>query len=309
MPKLKVRRSIAIARPQEALGDSLVDFQRWPQWSPWLCQEPTATVSYHGTTGDPGSGYAWDGARIGAGKMQLRHRSNDRIDLDLTFLKPWKSQAEVSFELAPSGPEESQVTWSMQSSLPFFLFFMRRSFERFVGMDYERGLRMLKELEETGKVRSHTALSEGGVSLPECHYLGREGSSTLAGLSAVMEKAYPELEHEVTKAGLEIDGPAFCHYTRMDLVKDQWEYIMGIPVKAEGADVSLKHRAAAPTCVHAQHTGIYPHLGNAWATVFSALRARKQKHDRRLGGFEIYTHHPGASETENPVTDIYLPVR
>lgn len=41
-------------------------------------------------------------------------------------------------------------------------------------------------------------------------------------------------------------------------------------------------------------TGRYAHLGNAWATVFSAARARKQKHDRRASGFEIYRQAPAA---------------
>ena len=42
------------------------------------------------------------------------------------------------------------------ASAAFFLFWMRRQMELFIGMDYERGLKMLKEWIETGQILSTT---------------------------------------------------------------------------------------------------------------------------------------------------------
>jgi len=67
---------------------------------------------------------------------------------------------------------ETRVTWSMQSSLPFFLFFMRKSFENFVGMDYDRGLRMLKEQLESGKISSRIDLADDVRALPVAESTG-----------------------------------------------------------------------------------------------------------------------------------------
>ena len=73
--------------------------------------------------------------------------------MDLTFLKPWKSQAKVAFYLKEEGAS-TQVRWTIDSGIPFFLFWMKKQMEIFVGMDYDRGLTMLKDLVETGSSNS-----------------------------------------------------------------------------------------------------------------------------------------------------------
>ena len=42
----------------------------------------------------------------------------------------------------------------MKSQLPFFLFWMVKKMKVYIGMDYERGLKMLKDYLETGLVPS-----------------------------------------------------------------------------------------------------------------------------------------------------------
>ncbi len=273
-----------------------------------MCQERDAELRFHGETGAIGSGYAWDGKRVGAGEMQLRSYTDERIVFSLTFLKPWKSQAMVAFELTEQSNTETEATWSMRSSLPFFLFFMRKSFENFVGMDYARGLRMLREHLETGDVNSHIVLADDVRSLPGCHYVGQQASSTLAEMPIVMEQAYAALSQHMQDQGLQADGPAFCHYTRMDMMRDRWIYTMGIPVKATKDAANLAKRDDLHRCAYVEHTGSYMHLGNAWATVFSAIRSRAQKHDRRAGGVEVYRQAPSEGSV-NATTDIYLPLK
>ena len=47
----------------------------------------------------------------------------------------------------------------MNSSLPLFLFWMKEQMQVFVGMDYNRGLLLLKDLVENGKAHSQTRFS------------------------------------------------------------------------------------------------------------------------------------------------------
>lgn len=309
MARLNVARSIIVESTPKTVADSLVDFKQWPIWSPWLCQETDANVTYHGTKGEPASGYAWNGERIGAGEMVLISRSDARIDCNLTFLKPWKSEAKVAFELQSQEEASTRLTWSMQSSLPFFLFFMRKSFEQLVGMDYDRGLKMFKELMETGSVNSHIQLSDKPKDLPACHYLGLDASGKLEELGHIMEKGYLELEQEASAQGLIANEAAFCHYTKMNPMKDHWVFTMGLPVEVETNNTNLRRREAVPRCAHVIHRGAYSHLGNAWATVFGAMRARKQKHLRKLGGFEVYTKSSTEPSSKQPETQLYVPIR
>ena len=81
---------------------------------------------------------------IGSGGMTVTGEiENQRIDCDLQFLKPWKSQADVAFILEEKDGA-THLTWNMESSLPFFLFMMKDMMTAMIGSDYERGLSMMK---------------------------------------------------------------------------------------------------------------------------------------------------------------------
>ena len=129
--------------------------------------EPEAKV----TVQEDGKYYEWSGNRVGSGNMTvLKEQTNEWIECDLTFLKPWKSKAKVKFNLKSEG-DSTRITWNMDSSLPFFMFFMKKMMEAFVGMDYERGLNMLKDYSEDDKVHSHMEF-KGRQTYPGCNYIG-----------------------------------------------------------------------------------------------------------------------------------------
>ena len=148
MPAIHIERSIEIEVGREKLYGILTDFKQWPQWSPWLIQEPECSLEYS----DDGLSYAWQGKRIGSGNMRIESKSDSQIKYALQFIKPWKSSATVYFSLADIGSSSTKVTWSMDSHLPVLMFWMKKMMETFVGMDYERGLSMLKVYSEKGEV-------------------------------------------------------------------------------------------------------------------------------------------------------------
>ena len=125
MPKFHVEKSVTIEAPLDKVKSVLSDFDQWSAWSPWLLMEPEAKV----TVRDDKKYYEWDGQRVGAGNMELLNEqtkgNTSSLTYSLNFLKPWKSNADVSFELSEvdSG---TKVTWNMDSSLPFFMFFMKK---------------------------------------------------------------------------------------------------------------------------------------------------------------------------------------
>ena len=138
MPKVNVEASIDIAAPAERVHAVLVDFNTWPTWSPWLYLEPEAKITYRGVVGATGHGYDWVGIKTGAGAMTLLHSSLERIDCDLQFLKPFKSEAEVAFKLEAVDNEKTRLTWTMKSGLPFFMFWMKASMISMIKTDFQR---------------------------------------------------------------------------------------------------------------------------------------------------------------------------
>lgn len=310
MPTMQLSRETEIETSLDVLKPLLMDFNNWPLWSPWLCQEPEADVRYEGPPAEIGSSYSWNGSRIGAGGMTLSSATASLLEYDLVFHKPFKSRARVAFELSATDTDRCRVKWSMSSSLPFFLFFMRKSFEVYIGNDYERGLRMLKELAETGTVNSNTAI-EAIATLPAADFIGMAGSGNLASLGPAMQQAFPQLRTAIDDAGLSTAGAPFCHYRKMDPVADYWEYTLAIPVSGEATTPGFERgtRQAMSRCAQLTHTGHYHHLGNAWATAFSWMRAEKKRFHKKHGAFEIYLDDPATSDAAALRTRLFIPLK
>ena len=156
MSRYHVQRSIHINASPDKVFEVVSDYGTWTTWSPWLCAEPEAKVTVSEDSSSLGSIYAWKGELVGQGEIEhQRLEPGQLIEDEIRFLAPFKSVSNVSFELAPAG-EATKVTWHMRGKLPWFLFWMKGQMEIFIGMDYDRGLKMLKESIETGQVLSNT---------------------------------------------------------------------------------------------------------------------------------------------------------
>ena len=103
MLKYHVEKSIEINVPAEQVRAAITHFEVWPVWSPWLLIERDAKLTYHGSPGQVGHGYAWDGQAVGAGNMKLASVTDSLIEMDLGFIRPFKSSADVKFEINETG--------------------------------------------------------------------------------------------------------------------------------------------------------------------------------------------------------------
>ena len=154
MPAFQVSQSIVIDRPPEQVFDTVVDYNTWTSWSPWLGIDPDAEVTVDGDGTSPGSVYRWAGDVVGVGEIEhVRQQRPSKIEDELRFSKPFKSKSSVRFLLDRVG-DGTKLTWQMDGSLPWFLFWMRPMMQRLVGMDYQRGLKMVRDRIEKGEVLS-----------------------------------------------------------------------------------------------------------------------------------------------------------
>jgi effector-binding domain-containing protein len=311
MPKYHVEKSLLIDAPTDSVEALTKDFNRWPEWSPWLCMEPQATVSVHGAPGQPGHGYSWSGTVVGAGEMQTTAHDNGVHNMDLTFIKPCKSTAKVSLDIKPVGDNQTSVTWHMWSGLPFFMFFMTNTLKSMIGMDYERGLKKLKELAETGTVNS-TIEVHGVVDIPETHYLGVSADSSMEQLGDSMAKTLPQAYHAVAEKNLQTTTvPAGAIYNDMNIKTSHCRYTAIIPLaaKAQADNSFVCDTIAAGKALKVTHTGSYNHLGNGWATAMAYQRHNKHKLLKSQPPFEFYLNDPEHTAEKDLITEIFIPVR
>lgn len=307
MPQVQVKKTITINAPAEKVYDVIGDFTQWRVWSPWLIMEQEVRVN----VAESKQSYEWAGNRVGSGNMHILQRDPCRsIDYDLNFLKPYKSNAKVRFELkeTKSGTETS---WLLDTKLPFFMFFMKKPMTIFLGMDYERGLAMLKDYVETGAVPSQIEII-GNSHYPGCNYVGIGNSSSITDMGATMAADIEKLNHFFDSNCELRSGPVICIYHQWDPAKGQMSYTAAQQVSQQVADLptGFVNGSIPATDVHSlRHTGPYRHIANGWATMNNLQQNKAFKTNKNIHPFENYVSIPGQVPENELVTDISFSVK
>lgn len=147
----RVQRSLAIAAPPDKIFPHLLDFQRWPAWSPYEKKDPAMKRTFSGPATGPGATYAWDGDKnVGAGRIEITEVSPDaRIAFNLDMLKPLEAHNKGEFTLEPQG-NGTLVTWAMYGPASYVTKLMQALclMDHMVGGDFEKGLADLKAIAE-----------------------------------------------------------------------------------------------------------------------------------------------------------------
>lgn len=310
MPRYHVSRSLIIDAQPDRVYETVTDFGTWTTWSPWLCCEPDATVHVTPDPSSVGSVYSWSGTVVGAGEIEHQDLQPGRlIDQQIRFSRPFKSVSRVYFEFEPA-EGGTKITWHMQGSLPFFLFWMKSSLETFIGMDYERGLKMLKELIETGHLQTATKI-RGIETVGPLRVAGVRAQSRMNECGSLMKDAFHQAADRLQAAGITPDGEVLTVYHSTDLKQRTFDFTAGFAVPSEApvpdglSDVRIPVTSAF--CV--QHDGSYDHLGNAWTAAYKNIEGRKLKAARNIPAFEIYRNNPEQTAEADLQTDVFLPVR
>lgn len=155
MSTFQVQRAATLPASPAAVYERLTDFHRWTEWSPWEGMDPNMARTYSGPESGVGATYAWSGNRkAGAGEMSITAAEpQKRVELDLSFIKPFRSENKTVFELEDRDGQ-THVTWTMiapQTLMSKIMgFFM--SMDKLIGKDFERGLEQLGEAASTDPV-------------------------------------------------------------------------------------------------------------------------------------------------------------
>ena len=147
MANYQVERTITIDANPSPIYDRIVDFHKWPSWSPWEDMDPNMTKSYAGSESGVGASYSWKGNRkVGEGSMTITDVTEpSRVALDLHFLRPFKARNKTVFSLEPTD-ESTKVTWTMtgEHNILSRIMSVFVSMDKMVGKDFDKGLARLK---------------------------------------------------------------------------------------------------------------------------------------------------------------------
>ena len=146
----RVERSVFIAAPVDVVYDQIASLRSMDGWSPYAQLDPDMEISYAGAEAGVGARSAWDGPRMGRGRLTITNaRPNERIEMRLEMFAPLRATNQVVFELAPSD-SGTCVRWRMDGKNGFVgkAIGLVMDVDAMVGGQFESGLASLARLAE-----------------------------------------------------------------------------------------------------------------------------------------------------------------
>jgi hypothetical protein len=152
--KYELEKSIAIKASKEVVWQNISQFSNFAKWSPWSELDPNMTTQISGNDGNVGAKYSWEGNKdVGKGSMTYKSlHPQDDVQIGLQFLEPMESNADVIIKINDASDGTQTVTWAFETEFPYpfnaLVPFM--GMDKSLGADFERGLKYLKQLSESG---------------------------------------------------------------------------------------------------------------------------------------------------------------
>lgn len=304
----QAQATILIDAQAENIWPLLSHFDQWPTWSPWLCQEPQCPLTVEGQPAAKGHRQHWKGSYIGEGKMRIQEiRELHDIHYDLEFIKPWKSQSKVQIQLEAQD-SRTLVTWSMQGTVPIFLFFMRQAMSKWISCDFQRGLSMLKQKVETGEVHNEISFP-ADQDIKSFNTVGIRKTLSYDLISEEMEELFEQLMPRA-KAGEFGENPeALSIYHHFNMKKGTVDCTVGFTLadNSKAPKDLVEQRFPRHKAMRVDHRGDYQNLGNAWSALMSKQRHNKRRLLRKLAPYELYREYDEGAK--RGLTQVHLPLK
>ena len=108
-----VSRSIVIHRKLAEVFEYIKLIKNQDHWSPWKKKDPNMKQEFYGIDGEAGFISKWEGNKdVGSGEQEIINViPNERIESQLRFLKPWKSQSDAYIQVEAIDNKSTRVIW------------------------------------------------------------------------------------------------------------------------------------------------------------------------------------------------------
>ncbi|MFN7729936.1 MAG: SRPBCC family protein [Bdellovibrio sp.] len=150
--KFRYERSGVINAAPEAIFPYISNLKLGGQWSPSEIKDPNMKKVFSGPADQAGGKMAFEGNRdAGSGSVEiLKVVKNQRVDLSLKMIKPFKADNLVEYTLMPVASGGTRLTWTMSGEGGFMgkLVVVMIDWEKVVGDEFVRGIENLKVLIE-----------------------------------------------------------------------------------------------------------------------------------------------------------------
>lgn len=308
-------RSRVIAAPAPVLFNEVNDYKNWPSFSPWLEQEPEATLTYLDETSGTNAGYAWNGAILGEGNMStLAVTEDESISQKINFIKPFESESNIDWTFEPQN-DSTKVTWTMSGKMDFMSKMYTAfagSFEKTIGPDFERGLFKLDSV-AVASMKAYNIRIMGITQHGGGYYLYKTTSCKISELPNKIKTMLPEVSAYAYNNRIATTGMPFVNYHKWDEENNAVMFSSCVPttekIITEDGDI-LTGQLPPFTAVKTILLGNYSHLNEAWAKGMSFIQEKGLETLEEGPTIEVYSNING--NVPNPadwITEIYIAIK
>jgi len=151
-----VKRSVIISRSQSETFEFVKSLSNQEQYGVWWKDDPKMQISSQGTDGTVGYVHAWKSKNDNVGEGQQRilkiieGQQKSRMDIELKFIKPFKSVAPSYMSTEMLSKNKTRVSWAITSKMPYPMNLIGAimNMEKMLGDDLNQGLKNLKVILE-----------------------------------------------------------------------------------------------------------------------------------------------------------------
>lgn len=150
--KKVVKRAILISRNQSETFAYIKHLDHQEKFGVWWKADPNMKITTKGIDGTVGYIHAWKSKdeQVGQGQQRIikiiEGPNKSRMDIELTFIKPFKSVAPSFMTTEEVSKDKTRVSWAITSNMPYpmNLIGAAMNMEKMLGDDLEQGLKNLK---------------------------------------------------------------------------------------------------------------------------------------------------------------------
>lgn len=151
-PEYLIYREISINAKAETIFPLIVNTKMADEWMPWKELDPNVKITYSGPDGAIGSTANWESdGQMGVGKSEVVDVvPNQKVTTKITYFKPMEFTQISEFSLTQKN-EGTVMRWTVSGNKTFIsrLMCIFMDLDKYLGGEFENGLRKLKEIVES----------------------------------------------------------------------------------------------------------------------------------------------------------------
>lgn len=310
----QVTRERTIDAPATVVYNNLIDYKKWPAWSPWIEREPDMKLNFPENTSGVGGSYSWEG-KDGSGSLRTTETEpNKSITQEIQFDDYDPSNVVWKLESVENG--KTNVTWEMNSDQVPFMFkgfaaFMG-GFDNMIGPDFERGLELLDSV-SVADTKKYSIDVQGITQHGGGYYIYTSASTKISNIENKMNEMMTKVGNYAITNNIAMAGAPFTSYLTWDEDNDTTTFSACIPTtdRVITTDNEIVTGQMEPfKAVKTVLKGSYDNLKEAWNKAMAYIPANGLEFAENGPMLEVYLTDP--SQEQNPanwITEIYIAVK